>query len=1187
MFAHLSPYAPLWYDDVRSVHLSQHRTQCEKNGDEMSRVASKCHRSFSGRGRTAITALFLVLAFGCTPQSELSQLECDDDTDCSELAECIDGYCVDIPHDSRLGIEIDGLPADAQPEIEVSGPGDFFETVSGETLFDDLRAGTYEIQPHPFESAPAVYEADAVTVQLAEDAGQLVQIDYGAVPGSVQVNVEGLPDGATPVIQLLELDDDGVSIGHGVEPGEVADGIPPGDYTVSADPVLHEGDEFAAPDVEITVESNELTEVTLDFLSVFGELTVDVEGLPEGVDHDIELVGEATYTVPQSGVLQAVEPGDYSLQPAVVEHTDTPGDYDAPLQEVTIERAETTNTQVDYEPVLGELTVAFDGVPDGIERKATVTGPDGFEATDVGDQTLGDLTPGDYTVEFHRLESPAGNAWEVDGDNTVDTVVYSATRDESEALATGTYEVVTGELELTIGGLDIPGQNAADPNVTVVDENDETVAQIDSQSELDDQDSIVVDDLEPGEYDVLAGEAQEGPADFTADDESGLQITSEQSAQHTIDYSAVDGELTISSTGLDGDLEARADVSGPGGYSAQDVGEETLSELLPGEYTVTFQQVDDGDDVWAPTDESESAQLTVYSTTRGEPDASAVGDYELALGTLHVEFFIADVGSTLGGAVDGEANFAIVDSDGVTQEIIDGVEPGDHDEGALLTPGTYTVELDESSLVDTWGNDFEVEIYQGLGEPVTVDADEVTNHQVLSRVPTMVITETDDADTVGSLREVVDRVNAGSAISFDFPVETIGLTEGEIVIDKPLGLIGDGDIAIEAANEDQRLFHLDGIEEAGVDDEVVLLEYITLRNGDASTGGAVRIGEVDDVVVQLSNVEFDSNRADTEGGALFVSSAADTQMNFEAVGFFDNSTGGAGGAVYVEEGAQAVTIDSGLFVDNTAETAAGGAIASSESLTVEAVEFRQNTAVDGGAVHAGDAAFDRVEFSDNSASERGGALYVAPDAEGEVVVDRTLFSNNEADDGGGGLFVDGSVYVENTTFDANTTDAEGGAALFADTAMAELYFITAIDNEAAEGAALYNDGSGDIFLRASYLADNPGADDIETSGPGNAVQSRGYNLVSTVEDGGGNPDFESEGTDETNTDDHAYGELEGAGGFTPTRAIEEGTPGHLDIPADECIDRDDEPVERDQRGFDRPVEDDGEEWCTFGAREDS
>ena len=161
------------------------------------------------------------------------------------------------------------------------------------------------------------------------------------------------------------------------------------------------------------------------------------------------------------------------------------------------------------------------------------------------------------------------------------------------------------------------------------------------------------------------------------------------------------------------------------------------------------------------------------------------------------------------------------------------------------------------------------------------------------------------------------------------------------------------------------------------------------------------------------------------------------------------------------------------FTNNFAEV--GGAIylnTTTQITRLEALTFESNTADRGGALYAnGEVDLEESTFTENTARDQGGALWIWRDASFEL--EDLTFEGNTAVNDGGAVFSSGELEIEDAVFTDNEAFNGRGGALYS-TGSATLVGIRLTGNEAEEeGGGLASLG-GRLILVQAYLAGNDG-----------------------------------------------------------------------------------------------------------------
>jgi predicted outer membrane repeat protein len=261
--------------------------------------------------------------------------------------------------------------------------------------------------------------------------------------------------------------------------------------------------------------------------------------------------------------------------------------------------------------------------------------------------------------------------------------------------------------------------------------------------------------------------------------------------------------------------------------------------------------------------------------------------------------------------------------------------------------------------------------------------------------------------------------------------------------------------------------------------ERVVLQGLTLRRGRPSgimaPGGAVAAFRSP---LTIDGCVFEENLVNLGvGGAVFSTFLATAGA---PSGTVDSPREGipAGETAYIAPlppAAEMVIINS-RFVGNRAGSDGGAVFSEEVPSSFSACVFRQNTAVQGGAVallHHTHFVTHCV-FDANEAKGSGGGLHFT--GNGVVTVNETLFSDNRADDFGGGLRAVSGMELEivRSWFIGNTAYRGAGAHVLHTPLTAERVFWT--EGSAADrgGGILVDDSDPAAFTHCSWLGNTAG-----------------------------------------------------------------------------------------------------------------
>ncbi len=433
----------------------------------------------------------------------------------------------------------------------------------------------------------------------------------------------------------------------------------------------------------------------------------------------------------------------------------------------------------------------------------------------------------------------------------------------------------------------------------------------------------------------------------------------------------------------------------------------------------------------------------------------------------------------------------------------------------------------------------------------------------------------DDINLPGSLRYCVDQVNQGVTSEIVIQAFQWYAPDSPLVFEKSAHVSGYGRIVVPGDQfVGDSLFvigtqcpgpscqgpvevELEGLELgamgfAGVRGiEVLAGHSLILENAQmyefsvpAGNGGCIWADGGSELTISGSTLE---GCTALDGGAVF-SEASATSISGSA--FNLNAAGYNGGAIAIGTAGfslRSLSVANSTFDFNSGNW--GGAIkASGGVIMVEVVEseFTGNGAsARGGAIYGG-GTFDRCVFTENSAKNWGGGLYLVEDA---IVLDSMLLGNEarvggglnfspggsanlnfdgstvaynvvkgDAANGAGMIVLGGEVHVLNSTFSENIANdsvqatAGGGLAVMGGKVGVE--HATFGDNVATEGGGIYVDGAGTLFLNSSIVAYSSGDDctvygglvqltSLDTDGTCNADFSGLDPSLDTLTDNGG------------------------------------------------------------------------------------
>jgi hypothetical protein len=210
---------------------------------------------------------------------------------------------------------VSGLPS-GPAAIVVTGPGGYDHAVTASTTLTGLTTGTYTVTASSVVGATATNSPTPPTASIAVTAsGANASVTYALSSGSIALTVTGLAGGVNADVSI---------VGPGVNQSVTASGtiynLAAGTYTLTANIVAVGTTTFGGtpPTQQVVVPVSETpVPASLAYSAMTGQLTVNVGGLPGGVNASVLVTGPFTYShaITASGatVLAALPLGTYTV----------------------------------------------------------------------------------------------------------------------------------------------------------------------------------------------------------------------------------------------------------------------------------------------------------------------------------------------------------------------------------------------------------------------------------------------------------------------------------------------------------------------------------------------------------------------------------------------------------------------------------------------------------------------------------------------------------------------------------------------------------------------------------------------------------------------------------------------------------------------------------------------------------
>jgi type II secretory pathway pseudopilin PulG len=472
-----------------------------------------------------------------------------------------------------------GMPAPTVRLLNSQG-GEVGRFTGTSHTFTNLLPGTYRVAPDPVtDNAGFAYRADPVSVSVTAGQTASTSVSYVKQSAFVQVNVSGLPPGASPSVTLS-----GPRTVTLNAPGTVE--LPLGAYTVSVGTVTHGGYQYvgsASPSsFSLSVPGGQQT-VNVSYQEASGTVSLQVSGLPQGASVSLTLrsvAGDPVYTRTCGNGpcnFNRIPTGTYTL--TAPNYANELYDYAPtvnPTQYNLTSSGQTLRGTVTYTPTTGAVQVTVSGPPSMPSPTLTLRDSQGNAVATyrgTGTFTTGRLRPGTYTLVASPVTDGSGFAYAPSPSSVSLTVTAGQTASTSVS-----YVRQGGTLRLSISGL----PSGATARVNISGPVNRTVS-VGNTSGYD-----VV--LPPGTYTVTPEDYRPNSIRTYKASPSTVTVTVDNGALTTASftYTLQRGALRVAVTGLPSGASVTVTVSGPDYNRSFTSGNNThtLRDLLPGNYTV-------------------------------------------------------------------------------------------------------------------------------------------------------------------------------------------------------------------------------------------------------------------------------------------------------------------------------------------------------------------------------------------------------------------------------------------------------------------------------------------------------------------------------------------------------------------------------------------------------------------------
>ncbi|KZX14917.1 putative outer membrane protein PmpI precursor [Methanobrevibacter cuticularis] len=209
----------------------------------------------------------------------------------------------------------------------------------------------------------------------------------------------------------------------------------------------------------------------------------------------------------------------------------------------------------------------------------------------------------------------------------------------------------------------------------------------------------------------------------------------------------------------------------------------------------------------------------------------------------------------------------------------------------------------------------------------------------------------------------------------------------------------------------------------------------------------------------VTGCTFQNNTA-PHGGAIYTGTAG-TTLKISRSTFANNKANNNGGAIY---STNLLSIDGSNFTRNFAPN--GGSIYSIANLNVTNSVFKENNATNGGAIRSTSVINIRGSVFDLNKASNGGAIY----STNTLNMVNNNFTNNKATNNGGGIYTDNVLAISGSSFVNNVATNNGGGISVLSTSRTTIASTKFTSNSAKNGGGVYNNAP--LAISNSYFNSN-------------------------------------------------------------------------------------------------------------------
>lgn len=178
-----------------------------------------------------------------------------------------------------LQININGLPAGTAAAVTVSGPGNFSNTVTGETVIDNLTPGLYTVSASNVSAGTALFVAAVPSQQVviqASPQATVANVFYASTGTALDIQVNGLPSGVNGVVTVSGPN----GYSRQLTGSQLLSGLTPGSYSIIASSVTSTCATYSPspPSQTVTVMAGQGSIATITYATGGGGVNFCIDG---------------------------------------------------------------------------------------------------------------------------------------------------------------------------------------------------------------------------------------------------------------------------------------------------------------------------------------------------------------------------------------------------------------------------------------------------------------------------------------------------------------------------------------------------------------------------------------------------------------------------------------------------------------------------------------------------------------------------------------------------------------------------------------------------------------------------------------------------------------------------------------------------------------------------------------------